>query len=84
MPSGCRARRLYCWVWSKAARVASSSGRRVVNFQPLTADRMTTPFSSATSTGASTVVHDFSSCSRLTLMTATPSVPLSPVSAEAR
>jgi hypothetical protein len=28
-------------------------------FQPLTADRMTTPFSSATSTGASTVVLIF-------------------------
>ena len=34
--------------------------------------------------GASTVLHDFSSCSRLTLMTATPSVRLSSTSVEAR
>ena len=46
--------------------------RTAVNFHDGTEARMTTPFSSATNTGASTVVQDCSSCSRLTFTTATP------------
>jgi hypothetical protein len=56
----------------------------MVNFQSATVPRMTTPFSSLTKTGASTVDHDCSSWSRLTLTTATPSVWVSSPSVEAR
>ena len=84
MRRGERARRLYCRVWSNALRVFSSSGRSAVNFQSGTEPRITTPFSSVTMTGASTVDHDCSSWSRLTLVTATPTVRLPSSSADAR
>jgi len=54
--------------------MAASSGSSARNFQSLTELRMTTPCSSLTNTGASTVDQDCSSWSRLTLTTATPTV----------
>ena len=83
-PRGGRGRALYCRVLSKWRRACSSSGRSVVNFHDGTEARITTPFSSVTRAGASTVAQDCSNCSRLTLTTATPTVRPSSVSGDDR
>ena len=80
--------RLGRWADLEAGDVLARPGQPVEEVAvPLTDGveaRITTPFSSETRAGASTVFHDCSNCSRLTLTAATPIVFPSSVSGDDR